>query len=73
MYGQFIAWGNWSVSTFITGAILIPVFGVSPLFASMYAVGFEGGHGTAAGLADTYTALGEPTYGDIALTAATLG
>ena len=46
---------------------------MSPLFASMYAVGFEGGHGTAAGLADTYTALGEPTYGDIALTAATIG
>lgn len=46
---------------------------MSPLFASMYAVGFEGGHGTAAGLADTYTALGEPTYGDIALTSATIG
>jgi len=73
MYGQLIAWGNWSVSCLITGAILIPVFGVSPLFASMYAVGFEGGHGTAAGLADTYTALGEPTYGDIALTSATIG
>lgn len=73
MYGQLIAWGNWSVSCLITGAILIPVFGVSPLFASMYAVGFEGGHGTAAGLADTYTALGEPTYGDVALTAATIG
>jgi len=36
-------------------------------------VGFEGGHGTAAGLADTYTALGESDYGDIALTAATIG
>ena len=63
MYGQLIAWGNWSVSCLVTGAILIPVFGVPPLFASMYAVGFEGGHGTAAGLAETYTALGEPTYG----------
>lgn len=73
MYGQLIAWGNWSVSCLLTGAILIPVFGVSPLFASMFAVGFEGGHGTAAGLADTYTALGEPTYGDVALTAATIG
>lgn len=41
MYGQLIAWGNWSVSCLLTGAILIPVFGVSPLFASMYAVGFE--------------------------------
>ena len=65
--------GNWSISCLLTGAILIPAFGVSPLFASMFAVGFEGGHGTAAGLADTYTALGEPTYGDIALTAATIG
>jgi len=73
MYGQTIAWGNWVVSCLITGIILIPVFGVSPLFASMYAVGFEGGHGTAAGLAETYTVLGEPTYGDIALTSATFG
>lgn len=73
MYGQLIAWGNWSVSCLLTGAILIPVFGVSPLFASMYAVGFEGGHGTASGLADTYTALGEPEYGDVALTSATIG
>jgi len=73
MYGQIIAWGNWSVSCLISGAILIPVFGVSPLFASMYAVGFEGGHGTAAGLSETYTALGEPDYGDIALTSATIG
>lgn len=73
MYGQMIAWGNWTISCLITGAILIPAFGVSPLFASMYAVGFEGGHGTAAGLSDTYTQLGEPTYGDIAVTAATIG
>lgn len=73
MYGQIIAWGNWSVSSFITGAILIPAFGVSPLFACMYAVGFEGGHGTAAGLKESFEALGEPEYGDIAITAATIG
>lgn len=73
MYGQLIAWGNWSVSTLITGAILIPVFGVSPLFASMYAVGFEGGHGTAGGLKESYAALGYPEYGDVAVTSATIG
>merc|ERR1712151_686699 len=73
MYGQMIAWGNWTISCLLTGAILIPAFGVSPLFASMYAVGFEGGHGTAAGLSESYTALGQPTYGDIAVTSATIG
>eukprot|EP00873_Tetraselmis_striata_P019768 jgi/Tetstr1/440032/TSEL_028392.t1 len=73
MYGQIIAWGNWSVSTLITGAILIPAFGVSPLFASMYAVGFEGGHGTAGGLKESYAALGYPEYGDVAVTSATIG
>ena len=67
MFGQIIAWGNWTVSCLITGAILIPAFGVSPLFASMYAVGFEGGHGTAAGLSESYAALGYPEYGDIAV------
>lgn len=73
MFGQIIAWGNWTVSCLITGAILIPAFGVSPLFASMYAVGFEGGHGTAAGLSESYASLGYPEYGDIAVTSATIG
>lgn len=32
----------------------MPVFGVSPLFATVLPVGFAGGHGTAGGLTPTY-------------------
>lgn len=32
----------------------MPVFGVSPLFATILPVGFAGGHGTAGGLTPTY-------------------
>ena len=35
-------------------SLQMPVFGVSPLFATVLPVGFAGGHGTAGGLTQTY-------------------
>jgi len=72
-YGQVLAWGNWAVACLITQIMLIPAFGVNPLFSSMLPVGFEGGHGTAAGLKESYILLGFPEGGDIAVTSATIG
>jgi len=72
-FGQVLAWGNWMIGCITTVVILTPAFGVPPIFASLYEVGFEGGHGTAAGLRDSYTALGYPEGGDLAVTSATIG
>lgn len=73
MYGMVVAWGQWLVAILVTGALLIPMFNVHPLFASILPVGFAGGHGTAAGLTDTYKKLGMEDGGDYGLASATVG
>ncbi|EDO49714.1 predicted protein [Nematostella vectensis] len=73
MYGMLIAWGQWTVALVVTAALLIPVFDVSPLFASVLPIGFAGGHGTAGGLTQTYKKLGFENGGDFGLASATLG
>jgi len=72
-YGQIIAWGQW---LFGVGAVLLilgPIFKLPQLFGAALPVGFEGGHGTAAGLADTFRRLGWASGGDFALASATGG
>ncbi|KAK3696719.1 hypothetical protein QZH41_013078 [Actinostola sp. cb2023] len=73
MYGMLIAWGQWFVALVVTGALLMPVFNVNPLFASILPIGFAGGHGTAGGLTNTYRKLGFENGGDFGLASATLG
>ena len=53
--------------------ILVPVFGVNPLFASLTEIGFAGGHGTAGGMAASFEALGWADGGSLASTMATIG
>ncbi|KNC76894.1 hypothetical protein SARC_10630 [Sphaeroforma arctica JP610] len=72
-YGQILAWGNWIVACGLTPILLMPVYDTNELFGSLFPVGFEGGHGTAAGLTDTYTELDFPEGGDLAITSATIG
>eukprot|EP00043_Microstomoeca_roanoka_P012087 m.116065 g.116065 ORF g.116065 m.116065 type:complete len:514 (-) comp15387_c0_seq2:1114-2655(-) len=73
MYGQILAWGQYAVPALITAAFLIPVLDANPLIAPVVALGFEGGHGTAAGIKATFTSLGYAQGGDLALFAATIG
>jgi len=73
MYGQVVAWGQYVVGIGLTLAILSPLFGLPSLFAGILPVGFEGGHGTAAGMGPVYDALQWPEGKDFALTSATLG
>lgn len=72
-FGQVVAWGNWMIGCIVTVVILTPVWDVPPIFATLYEVGFEGGHGTAAGLRDSYITLGFPEGADLAITSATIG
>lgn len=73
LYGQAVAWGQFAVGLGITAALLIPVFNVHPLFGATLPVGFEGGHGTAAGLASSFAKLGWEDGEDVGYIIATIG
>lgn len=72
-FGMVLAWGQYVIGIFLTMVILEPFFGANPLAASLIEISFEGGHGTAAGLAPTFEKLGWPEGTDIALGMATVG
>eukprot|EP00040_Diaphanoeca_grandis_P008846 m.46604 g.46604 ORF g.46604 m.46604 type:complete len:504 (+) comp20292_c1_seq1:233-1744(+) len=75
IYGQIVAWGQYAIPMLIVGALFSreDVFGSNPLLGAVVALGFEGGHGTAAAVSDTFDRLGYPEGKDLALCAATIG
>ena len=72
-FGQTIAWGQYVVGLLLVLTVLTPVFGLDPIAGSLIEIAFEGGHGTAAGMAGTFQELGFPEGGDLALGLATVG
>ena len=72
-FGQTLAWGQYVLGILVAMLILVPVFKVSPIAGALIEIGFEGGHGTAAGMADTLAQLDFPEGGDLALGIATVG
>ena len=72
-FGQSIAWGQYVLGIIVTLLILTPLFGANPITGALIEIGFEGGHGTAGGMADTLTELGFAEGGDLALGLATVG
>lgn len=72
-FGQSIAWGQYVVGIGITLLILVPLFDVPPMFGALLEIGFEGGHGTAAGLGATFEQVGWAEGQDLALGVATVG
>jgi ESS family glutamate:Na+ symporter len=72
-YGQIVAWGQYAISCALVLLLLGPLFKLPDLFAGIMPVGFEGGHGTAGGMGDTFNALGYPEMKDYALASATGG
>lgn len=71
-FGNTLAWGQYVLGMIVTLLILIPFFNASPIAGGLIEVGFEGGHGTAAGLAPTFDKLGWSVGTDIALALATV-
>ena len=73
-YGQVVAWGQYVVGV---GLFLVAIRYAWPelpaMFGGILPVGFEGGHGTAAGLAETFGRLGWEAGKDFALASATAG
>ena len=72
-FGQSLAWGQYTFGILAVLLVLSPLFGINPIAGALIEIGFEGGHGTAAGMADTMTELGFPEGGDLALGLATVG
>ncbi|MDY6913559.1 MAG: sodium/glutamate symporter [Planctomycetota bacterium] len=72
-YGQVVAWGQYVVGIGLVLVVLGPLFGVPDMFGGIVPVGFEGGHGTAAGLAQTFKDLDWAAGRDFALASATIG
>ncbi|WP_290651761.1 sodium:glutamate symporter [Aquisalimonas sp.] len=71
--GQTMAWGQYVVGILLALLVLTPIFGMSPMAGALIEIGFEGGHGTAAGMAGTFEDLGFPEGADLALGLATVG
>lgn len=71
-FGNTLAWGQYVIGILLTLFLLTPVFGTNPLAGSLIEIGFEGGHGTAAGLAPSFAQLGWSEGTDLALALATI-
>ena len=72
-YGQVVAWGQYVVGVGLVLFLLGGMFGLPDVFGGILPVGFEGGHGTATGLGETFEKLGWPDGQDFALASATGG
>jgi ESS family glutamate:Na+ symporter len=72
-YGQVVAWGQYVVGVGLFIILLGPVFKVNRMFGGIVPVGFEGGHGTAAGMAKVFSQRGWEAGRDLGLASATAG
>lgn len=73
VFGQTLAWGQYVVGISLCLLVLTPIFGIPPMAGALIEIGFEGGHGTAAGMAATFRELGFAEGADLALGLATIG
>lgn len=72
-FGQTIAWGQYVVGILAVLLILIPFFDLSPVSAALIEVSFQGGIGTATGLAPTFESLGFQEARALGVGLATIG
>ncbi|MCK5174607.1 MAG: sodium:glutamate symporter, partial [Planctomycetes bacterium] len=73
-YGQIVAWGQYVVGLGLWVLFMAKMFPELPaMFAGILPVGFEGGHGTAAGMGPVFAEHGWVAGQDLALTSATAG
>jgi ESS family glutamate:Na+ symporter len=73
LLGYTMSFGQYAVGLMVALWILSPLMQVNPLSGVLLEISFSGGHGTAAGLAKTFTELGFPEGQDLALGLATIG
>jgi ESS family glutamate:Na+ symporter len=71
--GYAMSFGQYASGILLAMLILTPYFGTHPLAGVLLEISMTGGHGTAAGLGDTFEALGYAEGRDMALGLATVG
>lgn len=72
-FGQSLAWGQYVIGMILAMLVLGPVFGLPPAAGALIEIGFEGGHGTAAGMAEVFDEIGFEAGSDLAVGMATVG
>jgi ESS family glutamate:Na+ symporter len=72
-FGMVLGFGQYLVGGLVVLLVLQPLLGVNPLMACLIEVGFEGGHGTAAGMGPTFRSLGLASGEALGLAMATVG
>ncbi|WP_028476833.1 sodium/glutamate symporter [Nocardia sp. CNY236] len=72
-FGITVASGQYVFGLILAILVLGPVFGLPAMAGTLIEIGFEGGHGTAAGMSETFAEFGFPEGQDLALGLATIG
>lgn len=72
-YAQTVSWGQYVIGFLVTLFILVPFFNGNVLSSALIEISFEGGHGTASGMRESFIDLGFEAGADIALGMATFG
>ncbi len=73
LLGLLLGFGQYVVGGIIVLSFLLPNLGVDPLMGCIIEVGFEGGHGAAAIMGDSFRKLGFPEGLDLGFAMATVG
>ena len=73
LLGLLLGFGQYLVGGLVVLLVLIPMLGVDPLMGCLIEVGFEGGHGAAAAMGESFRELGFPGGQDLGLAMATVG
>ncbi|KAB7744233.1 sodium:glutamate symporter [Nostocoides sp. F2B08] len=71
--GVALGSGQYVVGLLLAALILVPAFAASPMTGALIEMGFEGGHGTAAGMRGVMEDLGFGEGADLAVGLATVG
>ncbi|BES73361.1 sodium/glutamate symporter [Marinobacter nanhaiticus D15-8W] len=72
-FGVTLGAGQYVIGILIAALVLAPVFGLPLMAGALIEIGFEGGHGTAAGLQEVFADLDFPEGADLAVGMATVG
>ena len=71
--GQIVAWGQYVVGLGLAGFVFVKWCGVPAAFGNLLEIGFEGGHGTVGGMAESFKAFGWDEGIALGFTVATAG
>ena len=72
-FGQILAWGQYVIGFAAVGFLLMPFFGTNEGFGNLLEIGFQGGHGTVSGMAESFESFGGEDGVALGYTMATAG